>query len=107
VLGNGITVHCVISGADGAQTPLVIESTKDDSRDLHVFATFRAAQSGSFHFSCDGIGDVFIDDAEDSPPDFSATLTVLASVLAAVGVTGLLSGGYALSEARRSPIPGL
>ncbi|MDQ1732717.1 MAG: hypothetical protein QOK10_2876 [Pseudonocardiales bacterium] len=104
VLGNGIAVHCVISGASGAQTPLTIESTKDDSRDLHVFATFRAARSGSFHFRCDGIGDVFVDDADDSPPDFSAGLTVLASLLAAVGVTALLSGAYAVSEDRRSPL---
>ena len=78
------------------QNPLAIISTKDDDRDLHVFATFQAPDSGSFHISCTGFAGVFVDDADDSPTDVSAALLILATVLAVVGVVGVLSGAYSL-----------
>ncbi|UQX89917.1 hypothetical protein M6D93_07900 [Jatrophihabitans telluris] len=98
VLGTGLDLNCVARAASGAQNQLPIESTKDDARNLHLFATFRAADSGRFHIACNGLDQVFVDDADDAARDYSGLLTVLASVLGAIGVALVFSGGYRLSE---------
>jgi hypothetical protein len=100
VLGTGVTLACTASSTDGTAQPLTLESTKDDVRDLRVFATFRAAATGSFHFACKGIGEVFVDDADDAAADGSAVLVVLAAVIGLIGVAAALSGGYELSDYR-------
>ncbi|MGX7679435.1 hypothetical protein ACSMXN_11130 [Jatrophihabitans sp. DSM 45814] len=103
VLGSDITPVCMASAPDGATRPITISGTRDDPRDLHVFATFTADQTGSFHFACNGVSKVFVDDADDSPADLSAVLVVLASVFGVCGVALAMSGGYGL---RRSEVAG-
>jgi hypothetical protein len=100
VLGTGVMPACTASSTEGAAQPLTLESTKDDVRDLHVFATFRAAATGSFHFACKGIGEVFVDDADDAAPDVSAILVALAAVIGLTGVAAAISGGYQFSGDR-------
>jgi hypothetical protein len=96
VLVSGAAPTCFASTDGGVQNPLSIISTKDDDRDLHLFATFQISTTGSFHISCTGINRVFVDDADDSPSDISAALIILATVLAVCGVLAALSGGYSL-----------
>jgi hypothetical protein len=96
VLGAGTSLTCTAAAADGATEQLTMDSTKDDVRDLHVFATFTATQSGSFHFACAAVPEVFVDDAEDSAADLSALLVLLATVIGLVGIAAVLSGAYDL-----------
>jgi len=100
VLGSGITPTCFRSAGGGADHAITIISTKDDVRDLHVFATFQVPSSGEFHISCQGIAEVFVDDAEDAGHDYSAVLVLLASLFGLVGVGLALSGAYGLGEER-------
>jgi hypothetical protein len=101
VLGSGITPTCFWSADGGADNPITILSTKDDERDLHVFATFQVPSSGEFHISCQGIAEVFVDDAEDAGHDFSAVLVVFATLFGVLGVGLALSGAYGVGEERR------
>lgn len=99
VVANGAQPNCLAIGEDGVQTPMQLESVRDDARDLHVFANWHSTITDQVHISCSGVPAVFIDDADDSPPDYGAPLTVLAAVLGAVGVVMVASGVYArLSE---------
>jgi hypothetical protein len=100
VLGSGITPTCFWSADGGADNPITIVSTKDDVRDLHVFATFQVPSSGEFHISCQGISEVFVDDAEDAGHDFGALLVMLASLFGLLGIGLALSGSYGLGEER-------
>jgi hypothetical protein len=96
VLGTGVSLACTQAATSGAQDSLKIDSTKDDIRELHVFATFIASKSGSFHISCEGIPEVFLDDADNSAPDRAGALLLLATALGLIGTIAALSGGYAL-----------
>lgn len=99
VIAAGAKPNCVATGEDGVQTPMPLESVRDDPRDLHVFADWHSTITDQVHISCSGVPAVFLDDADDSPPDYSAPLTVLAAVLGAAGVVMVASGAYArLSE---------
>jgi hypothetical protein len=80
------------AGTSQQHAPLTILSTKDDPRDLHVFATFEVAQSGSYRISCSGIGQVFVDDADNSQDGYSSGLVVLACVAGVFGIGFTISG---------------
>lgn len=101
LIGDGIQLTCTARSTSGAQSELSIESTKTDDRNLHLFATFRADTTGAVTVVCDGLGAVFVDDADNAEPDYSGLLMLLSIVFGVVGVSLALSGAYALSEARR------
>jgi hypothetical protein len=96
VLGPGISPSCFWSTDGGTENVVQIVSTKDDERDLHVFATFQVPSTGDFHISCQGIKEVFVDDAEDAGRDLSALLLVISTILGLVGFAAAMSGGYEL-----------
>jgi hypothetical protein len=96
VLGPGITPSCFWSTDGGTVNEVQIVSTKDDERNVHVFATFQVPSTGDFHISCQGIKEVFVDDAEDAGRDLSALLLVIATILGLVGFAAAMSGGYEL-----------
>ena len=91
---------CVTTNAAGVQTPLSSVATLDDERDLRMFATFQAADTGDFAVTCTGITQVFVDDADDSAFDWAALLVLLTVVAAVVGVIGVVSGVYGRQPAR-------
>jgi hypothetical protein len=103
VIGPGITPVCFSSTDGGVQLPITVVSTKDDERSLHVFATFQMAGSGNFHISCQGIAEVFVDDAEDAGRDYSALFVVLSCLIGLVGGALALSGAYGLGTVRVQP----
>jgi hypothetical protein len=98
VLGPGITPSCLWSTGGGTENEVQIVSTKDDERDLHVFATFQVPSTGDFHISCQGIKEVFVDNAEDAGRDLSALLLVISTILGLVGFAAAMSGGYELAS---------
>jgi hypothetical protein len=102
LLSSVTTPVCTQTAANGLDTAIKIDSTNDDVRDLHVFATFTATQSGAFHISCQRIADVFVDDADNSATDVSAALVLAATIIGLVGAIAALSGGYQLSAAAAS-----
>ena len=98
-IATGAQPRCVTTSEDGVQTPMQLDSVRDDPRDLHVFASWHSTITDQVHISCNGVPAVFLDDADDSPPDYSAPLIVLATLLGAIGVVMIASGAYArLSE---------
>jgi hypothetical protein len=104
VLSADVTPVCTqVSAAspDAPSTALKLDSTNDDARDLRVFATFTATETGSFHITCQKIADVFVDDADNSAFDIGGALVLLATLIGLVGAIAALSGGYRLSEANR------
>jgi hypothetical protein len=94
------SLSCTASAEDGRENPLSIQSTKNDDRDLTVFATFQAASTGPVHISCVAISKVFVDDADSASRDTAGLLVVLCTGLGVLGVIAVASGGYALSTER-------
>jgi hypothetical protein len=80
------------AGGAGQPVPLALSSTKDDPRDLHVFATFQISASGRYVITCNLLDKVFIDDADNSEPGYSTALVLLAALAGALGVGCALSG---------------
>lgn len=103
VIANGAQPSCLAIGEDGVQTPLQLDSVRDDPRDLHVFANWHSAITDQVHIACNGVPAVFLDDADDSPPDYSAPLILLAAVLGVIGVVLLASGAYAAASGTSEP----
>jgi len=100
VLGSGLAPSCFSSSNGGPDSPIAITSTKDDARDLHVFATFSVESSGDFHIRCQGISEVFVDDADNVGFDLAALLMLLSTAFGVLGLAAAVSGGYGLSEDR-------
>ena len=98
VIGGQTQLSCLSTSEDGVQTGLQLDSVKDDARDLHVFATWRALTTDRVHISCSGVPAVFLDNADDSPPDYSALMIVLATVLGTTGIISLAAGAYRRSS---------
>ena len=93
--GTLTDLACYVTSSTGVQTPVTLASTADDDRNLHHFATLVAPSTGEVRLSCTGIPDVFIDDADNSPPDRSAPLVLLSILAGLLGVIAACSGGYA------------
>ncbi|MDQ1740274.1 MAG: hypothetical protein QOE53_1926 [Pseudonocardiales bacterium] len=89
---------CFATTSTGVQTPVTLASTAEDDRNLHLFATMVAPSTGEYHLSCTGIPEVFIDDADNTAPDRSAPLVLLAIVVGLLAVIAACSGGYARSR---------
>jgi hypothetical protein len=100
LLVTGETVNCTSTDSAGVQRPLIIQSTKDDDRDLTEVATFQTDSTGTMHISCAGISKVFVDDADNAAADIAGSLMLLTIVLGVLGVLAAASGGYALSNER-------
>lgn len=94
------SLECFITTGSGEQTSLGLASTSEDDRNLHVVATMIAPTTGQVRVSCTGIGDVFIDDADDAGPDRSAMLMLLSIALGLLGVILGCSGGYSAGRDR-------
>jgi hypothetical protein len=100
VIGDGSDLRCTADAANGSSTPLSVDQTGSDARDLHIVGSFVAPASGSFTVQCAGAGAVYVDDADNASTDRSAVLVVVASVLGLVGVIATLSGAYRALEVR-------
>jgi len=96
------TANCLWQTGTTTQQPLGITGLGADSGAIHVVATFIAPASGPVQILCSGLGPVFIDDADDSTPDLALAFVVLASGLAAVGVSLGIWALYQGSTASRA-----
>ena len=77
--------------------PLVVEGTNTLRR--NVVGEFTADTTGDIHIACNGLGAMFVDDADHAPGDPSGWLLLLATVALVLGVPLALSG---LRSARRA-----
>ncbi len=103
----GTELQCTVSSTTGVVQQLRLDEVGDDVRSLHVFATFTSPVTGDYRIGCARpatVTDVFVDDAANAGPDYSAGLLLLSSVLGLAGVSAMLGGLYRLgltSDARR------
>jgi hypothetical protein len=106
LLDSGTEPKCfaalsVADGGTGQPVALPLESTRDDSRDLHMFATFVVSRSGNYAVTCEQVAKVFVDDADNSEPGHTAALVLLAAVAGVFGVGYALSGLAEITGAAR------
>jgi hypothetical protein len=104
VLGTEASLDCTATGTDGVGHPLNVTDTRDDVRDLHVFAEFVAPASGQFQLACQGVAAVFVDDADSAQPDLAALLVLLSWVVGLIGTVSVLSGAYDRGSATRAGV---
>lgn len=96
--GTLSTLACSWSADGQLDNQLPVTSTLNDERNRFQFALFAAPVSGAVQLSCSDIPAVFVDDADNASPDWSALLLVLATFLGLVGAILAVSGGYQLTE---------
>ena len=89
-------LSCYSSTDGNLQNPLQVQQTSSDDRDLHTFATVIAPSSGRLQIGCNGIAEVFVDDAESSGRDVSAAVVLLSVLVGTAGVPLAVSGWYRL-----------
>ena len=97
------SLACEATIGSAPPLPVTIVRTGDDDRDGRIFAAIRVPVSGRAHIRCDGIGKVFVDDADDVAFDYNGLAVLLATLLAVLG-TGLVFGaGHEMDAAARRP----
>lgn len=90
VVGSAGNLQCTIAGRTGGSVALGV-TEEGNSKAVNRVATFTAPQSGDVHVQCDGLAEVYVDDADGSF-DLAGALVLFATILLAVGVPLLLSG---------------
>lgn len=93
------TLACTWSADGQVANQLALTGTLADERNLHQFALFTAPITGSIQVKCTDVPSVFIDDADDTAPDWAATLIILTVLVAVTGAVLAVAGGYPLTEA--------
>jgi hypothetical protein len=90
-------LHCTAARPGEAPGALPITSEPapnpgDDPKTTNQIATFLSGISGPAHVQCQGLTDVYVDNADDAAFDWSGLWLVLASLALAVGLPLALSG---------------
>jgi hypothetical protein len=93
---------CTATQRNGASTELQLTVESVDSRTLHVIGRFRSPVTGRVGVSCEQVGGVFVDNADDARVDRTVGLTVLTAVALVGAVWTGCSAGYEL--ARDAPV---
>ena len=100
---NLAELACVSATGSAEPVPVSVVGTADDDRAQHVFATVQVARSGPQHVTCNGVSEVFIDNADDASFDYTGLTVLLATVIGVLGVVVAVGGGYDLGSARTQP----
>ena len=85
-------LQCTAALGGEAPGALDIVAQSRDSKATNEIASFVSSISGDVHIQCEGVGAVYIDDAEDAPFDSSGVWLVLASLALIIGLPLTLSG---------------
>ena len=85
-------LQCTAARPGQSRGALRLEAYEPGTKAMDAIASFASAITGSVHLECAGIGPVFVDDAEDSPFDWSGLWLVLTSIALAAGLPLTLSG---------------
>lgn len=88
---NPEQLRCTAAPRGGAPQVLRLTTETSDTKANNQIATFVAGVSGDVQVRCSGIGAVYVDNAEDSPFDWSGLWLVLASLTLVVGLPLMLS----------------
>ncbi|SOD73360.1 hypothetical protein SAMN05892883_2652 [Jatrophihabitans sp. GAS493] len=92
--GITLTTQCqIVSG--GRVQPLTVTPYTADSRTVNAIATFRSPVSGAARLLCTGISPVWVDDSQDSPPDYAGLLLVAGIAFGLAAIVIRLYFGYA------------
>ncbi|MDT4924406.1 MAG: hypothetical protein QOG01_2119 [Pseudonocardiales bacterium] len=78
-------LQCTQTGAGSAPRVLVVSPEAADTKLTHQIASFVAPLTGDVHVGCDGLGTVYIDDADNSY-DYAGLWLVLAAITLTIGI---------------------
>ncbi|HEX2904043.1 MAG TPA: hypothetical protein VHO01_11365 [Jatrophihabitans sp.] len=91
------TLACTWTGDGRLENQLPVTSVLNDERNRFEFALFEAPISGSIQIRCAGMPAVFVDDADDSSPDWAGLLLIVATLFGLAGGVLAVQGGYQLT----------
>ena len=85
------SLTCTAAQPGRAPGALSLVYENADTKATNDIASFVAAVNGRLHVACNGLGTVFVSNAEDAPYDWSGVWLVLASLALVIGTPLVLS----------------
>jgi len=99
------TAQCEWSINGSATQALVVSAEGEDTKATNVVGSFVSPFTGALHIDCVGWGPVFVDDADNTKPDYALGFLIAATIVLTLGVALAMSAGWQAMQARAESGP--